>query len=503
MAVTAKVSIPANRCLVGTFIVVALMAAEILCGAAVAVFADQPYVILISVIGLIAGVVTFIEPVQGLYLFVAAMFTEGLLDVGTGTTGTKLLGVLVFGAWVAHSLVTDKCFRIVLPVQSWFAIGFVVWGGMSALWALDAQPVLSEMSTLIQLIGLYILVVDLVNSPEKIQNVLSVIIIVSLVLALLATFRLFSGELVAGRVDTREITGDDPNFLAAYLLPGAALLMARFGREVQLRKKLFLLLALLITVTGILATSSRGAVVALVLALSFGLMLDRRMWQVMLPALLVAGVVPFFLPSISLERIESIGTLSDRGAGRLDIWLVGWRIFCANPLLGVGLGNFGVAFGRYLFDTIGVAPQFPLVSHSPHSIFLGVLSSLGVIGFVLFVAVVGLSVKDGLVAVLRLKQKQDSHLMTLAIGVYLGLLGTLIAGLFIDLDRRKYFWLLLALTEVVRRVSLASVTSESGSATDPSACVRQPTGCVRRITNGPPSGPPVGGQGWWSTPSCR
>jgi len=445
----------ADRRLIGIFVVVAFVAAEILYGIVVAALAVDSYLALVAVIGVIAAVVTFIEPVWGLYLFVAAMFAEGLLDVGSGTTGTKLLGILICGAWVVHALVIDRRFRIILPVQGWFAIGFVVWGWLSALWALDAQLAFSHIPTLIQLVGLYILVVNLVNSPEKVRNILSIIIIASLMLALLTIFRLISREVVAGRADVSDISGDDPNFLAAYLLPSAALLTALFSREAQLSKKLFLLPVLLIAVIGILATSSRGAVVALVVTLTFGLVLDRRMRQVILPALLVAGVVPFFLPSTFLERIESIATLSDRGAGRIDIWLVGWRMFCVHPLLGVGLGNFRVAFERYLFDTIGVAPQLPSVSQAPHSIFLGVLSSLGVIGFALFATVVGLSVKNNLAAMLRLRQKGGSDLMTAATGVCLGLLGILVAGLFIDLDNRKLFWLFLALAEVMRRVSLA------------------------------------------------
>ncbi len=48
--------------------------------------------------------------------------------MGPGATGTKLLGILVFGAWVARALVIDRRFRIILPVQGWFAIVFVVPG---------------------------------------------------------------------------------------------------------------------------------------------------------------------------------------------------------------------------------------------------------------------------------------------------------------------------------------------------------------------------------------
>jgi hypothetical protein len=42
----------------------------------------------------------------------------------------------------------------------------------------------------------------------------------------------------------------------------------------------------------------------------------------------------------------------------------------------------------------------------------------------------------------------------LALGVALSLVGVLIASLFVDLRYRKYFWLLLALSNVVHHLSL-------------------------------------------------
>jgi len=191
-------------------------------------------------------------------------------------------------------------------------------------------------------------------------------------------------------------------------------------------------------------------------------MLDRRMWRVVFPALLVIGAILYLLPETVLGRIESLFTLSNRGTGRLDIWLVAWHMFRVHPLLGVGLGNFGMAFRRYLADTVGLTTHLFLPpTVDPHNIYISTLSSLGVIGFALFIIVVGLSVKNGLVAVLRLKRKGDPHLTTLAIGAYLSLLGVLSAGMFIDLDDQKYFWLLLALAEVMRRLSLAPAREDS------------------------------------------
>jgi putative inorganic carbon (HCO3(-)) transporter len=450
----AIVHLPVDRRLIRVFILASFIVAEIFYGSLAAILAHNPLLAFIAVIGLIAAVVTFIAPVWGLGLFVAAMFVEGMLAVeGVGTVA-KLVGILVFGAWIVRSLSGGR-FRITLPPQGQFAIAFVVWGLMSAIWAMDPLLVFSRMVILVQVMALYVMVIHLVNSPRRLQLVLSIVIIASLALACLIIFRVRSGEMTRGRVETEEVSGYDPNNQAAYLLLGAAALMALFSQAVGLSRKLFFLFALSIIVLAVLATSSRGAMVALAAILAFSLLLDRRLWQLVPPALLIGGIALLSLPSTFLERLVSIVTLSDRGSGRLDIWLVGAHMISRHPLVGVGLGNFGRMFDLYFPETFGISPLVALFlppTRGPHNIFIGVLAELGVIGFALFVAMIGLTLRSALTAVLDFKRQHDPQMTTLAMGVLLGLVGMLTASMFVDLRFRKHFWLLLALAEVVRRV---------------------------------------------------
>jgi len=441
----------ADRCLRSTYIVVAFVAAEMFYGAAVAALADGSYLALVAVIGVIAAVVTFIEPVWGLYLFVAAMFAEGLLVVEAGPTGARLLGILVFGAWIARSLSSGR-FQIILPLQGLFAIAYIVWGVMSAAWAIDSQLVFDRAQVLVQSIALYVLVINLVNSPRRVQNILSIIVVASLALAFLTIFRVLSGEMIRGRVDIAQISDYDPNEQAAGFLLSAAVLMALFSRAVQLSRKLLSPIALSIVVLAVLATSSRGAMLSLIAILAFSLILDRKLWQLVLLAPVIGIAALFLLPPTFLNRLESIVTLSDRGAGRVDIWLVGMQIISAHSLLGVGLGNFGRAFDRYLPQTPGIR-RFLLPGRGPHNIFLGALGELGVLGLALFAVIIGLTIKSALTAVLNFKRQNEPQMTTLAMGVLLGLLGVLVASLFVDLRYRKYFWLLLALSGVMQRLS--------------------------------------------------
>jgi putative inorganic carbon (HCO3(-)) transporter len=432
------------------FLLASLVVAEIIFGSLVAMRSEDASLILGAAVGLIVVVVTFIEPVFGLYLFVATIFTEASFMLGLASA-TKLMGILVLGAWIAHSLLNGG-FEIIVPRQGWFAIMFAVWGLFSAMWATDIQKLFTALLLLVQSIASYILIVNLVNSAKRIQIILAIIVIVSLPLALLTISHVLTGELVEGRVDLGQISVGDMNAQAAYFLPGATLLMILFSHKAQLAQKLFLLLGFSVIVLAILATSSRGAMVALLVVFVLGMTIDHKLWQVVFPVLLAGGGAMLFLPRTFVDRVESIVTLSDRGAGRLDIWPVALQIIRARPLSGVGLDNFGRAFDRYLPETPGIISNIGR-GRGSHNIFLNVQSELGVIGFVLFAVCIGTTIKSGLVAVMNLRRAGDSQMAALALAVWLSLMEILVMGLFIDLQYWKLFWLLMALPEVMRRLS--------------------------------------------------
>ncbi len=436
-----------------------LITGEILLGYLIAVRPQDPYLIPGAAIGLIVIAVTFMEPVFGLYLFVATAFTEALLMFGS-VSAARLLGILVLVAWITRYLAGGR-FEIIMPGQAWFAAMLISWGLMSALWAMDAQRLPSALLLLVQLMALYILVINLVNSVRRIKIVLAIIVIVSLALALLTILRVVSGELVEGRVDLGQISVGDPNAQAAYLLPSATLLMILFSHKAQLAQKLLLLLGLSVITLAILATSSRGAMVSLAVILMLGIIIDHKLWQVTLPAMLVGGVATLFLPHTFIERLEALVTLSDRGAGRVDIWLVALEIIRAHPALGVGLDSFGRAFDKYVSETSGIMSDIGR-GRGSHNIFLNVQSELGVIGSALFVVFIGMTLKSGLVAVANWRRAGASQMAGLALAVWLSLVGMLAVGLFMDLQYWKLFWLLLALPQVMRRLS-AEVVQETAS----------------------------------------
>jgi putative inorganic carbon (HCO3(-)) transporter len=294
------------------------------------------------------------------------------------------------------------------------------------------------------------MMINLVDTPRRARATLALIVAVSIVSALLLNVRAVSGDTVGGRADIVQISSYGPNNQAAYMMLGFAALMVWFTYERRLGRKLAYLLAWIVVLVSIMATASRGAMVSLAVVLFCGLLLDKRLWLAAVPAPAVGLLAIGLFPAL-LDRLQTIITLSDRGAGRLDIWRVGLRIVAAHPFLGVGWGNYGMAYERYLFDTSGLA-MFALRGMGSHNDFLGTLGELGVVGLALFVLMIGFTLYSALRVVLN-EKTQDGPMSHMAMSTLLGLVGVLAAGLFVDLRGRKFFWVMLALSAAVARLS--------------------------------------------------
>jgi O-antigen ligase len=387
-----------------------------------------------------------IEPVLGLYALVAAMFIENLVLVGS-LSALRFLVILTYCAWAARSLAL-KQFEIRVPLQAWQVVAFVIWGGLSVLWSMDVDKSFGALLTMIQSIAIYFLVINLVDSLEKLRVLVAIAVVASVALSLLAIVRALGGEAVAGRVDIVQVFGTGPHALAGYLVPGAAVLMVMYSRQRRAAHRLALLSGLCMVALAILATGTRAAIVALAIVAVLGFVLDRRMWRLAIPALVAGWGAWMYLPSAFLQRLESILTLSDRGAGRLDIWLVALNIIASHPILGVGLDSFGRAFDRYLAKTPGLKIPYAVSGWGSHNVFLNVQAELGLVGLALFLAIVGLAVHQGLGAGLRFKRAGAHKESALALGVWLGLVGMLTVCLFLDWHHAKYLWLLLAIPNV-------------------------------------------------------
>ena len=180
----------------------------------------------------------------------------------------------------------------------------------------------------------------------------------------------------------------NPNFFAAVLAVNLPLLLAGFFTNTGRGKALFGT-SLAGAVLGLLLSASRAALLGSMVAvvLFFGLTLGRSgrkryLWLVSTTAALLIGGFIF------------TASVKETGIGRLEIRQLWWdsalRIASDHPLFGTGVGSFNVYYPAYRDKSteiaLGEGRHEIRVSH-PHNEFLEILSDLGIVGLLLFAAI--------------------------------------------------------------------------------------------------------------------
>ena len=170
------------------------------------------------------------------------------------------------------------------------------------------------------------------------------------------------------------------NELAAFYVVS---LLVALGLAIHMSGKwrLGALLALSFLIWGVVNSYSRSTYVAAMAGAAFvGLLKNRRLFLVLIVFVVIA---PFVLPVAVLERfgmIDSAQTTKDEStAKRMEVWDVAWRRFQENPILGTGFRSFP-KLNKYGMDT--------------HNMYLKVLCELGIMGFLLFIGMLVMALRQ-------------------------------------------------------------------------------------------------------------
>jgi O-antigen ligase len=367
-----------------------------------------------------------------LWAFVFVLPWDPLANLPVLGSIPRIVGLVASAVGILHILGR----RRVRPL-SWFhvfVVLFVLWVGASSFWSIDPEGTRMRFVTSLQLLVLVWLIWEIAWSPERQRALLQAYVLGVCVAAVATMHSYLSGSawLAHGTVETARFVAlnQDPNELGVILALGLPMAWYLGLPQPQRRATWIWRLYIPLGITAILLTASRGAFLTALVALviiPWTLGRVRLRTKVALYALAVGSLLlaTSFVPAASLARIGSTRADIEAGyfGGRIYIWMAGLEVAREHPLAGVGAGAFAAAVAPTLHQEM-----------ASHQTFLDILVEQGIVGLLLFFAMVGAVIKP-------LRQ-----LPPLERRLWIVLLASLAVGsMSLHLGYRKQFWFVLGL----------------------------------------------------------
>jgi len=176
----------------------------------------------------------------------------------------------------------------------------------------------------------------------------------------------------------------NPDQLAGFASIGVIISfgLSLFLSRIKVRIIYFVLFVILCA--GIVATHSRGAIIACAIAI---LTLPGRKWgwRAVAAGLVVLTTLFVCLPSDTIITLAKAGPTQTLSFARFGIWKSTLQMIADYPVVGVGPGNFGLAFHQYNIPLPTHAVWYGISARFAHNEYLHVASCLGIPGLALFI----------------------------------------------------------------------------------------------------------------------
>lgn len=454
-------------------LVVALIAILLGIAAGLAInYVNSPFYILIGLLSLIGFVASIVSVEFGLLLLVFITYTR-FSDIAVHTYNAPsvaksfivMLLIAIFIRWVVSQERPRGLFLPAVLVAAYGLVGFT-----SLLYAPDQNAVVNSLSNFVKDALIALVVVALLKKPHQFRHVIYTLLIIGIFLGAISVHQYMTGNFadnyggfaaaeymnIVEDTDSYRLSGPvgDPNFFAQMMVVLALLGVERLMHEKRLFWKLVAGLAAALSTLTIVFTFSRGATVALVLAL-VAFFWIYKLKPVQLVAVLILGVVlMLFAPPTYFDRVLSLRDILPTNGGQINVHedraiqgrasenLTAWVMLMDRPLLGVGLNNFSYLYQDYS-KSLGLAPSAR--SRAPHNLYLEVASETGVVGLVVFLTMVGLALRSLLIARRRFLMAGMEDYANMVTGFTIGFIGYMFAAMFVHAAYPRYFYLLIGI----------------------------------------------------------
>ena len=405
------------------------------------------------------GPIVFFNFPLAFVIWVGVLFFDELSQL---SYGPNVMSVILGLAWIGVLIGRRTPLGLLRESRRWLCAvaALLLWVALTIIWSRNGTDALDEWSLYVE--GAFALVITMttINSPKQVRYVMIAFVVGAVISVFIG---LATGGLKPAAVGTTETAingrltggGGDPNQQAAGYVATMFLILGMFSVYRAKLPRAWLTIAFLIIAVGFFATESRGGLIALAVASIAALVIAPRQRGRIVVFAAVMGIASLILIGLSPGAIHRIVDVGGGSSGRSDLWKVGYEVFKAHPIAGVGIGNFIVVEPHYALQSgfldrpgyINITPQIV------HNTYLQLLAETGVIGLLAFVAVIVGFLRIAWQACRRFERIGHSEYSDLTRAVVLATVGMLSALFFITNVTDLRLWVLLGLAPVMLGVA--------------------------------------------------
>jgi len=375
------------------------------------------------------------------------------------------------------------------PVQwvknSFILIVYFIFLIINVVAANQLSPAIEELIDIVQNLVIASIVLYIIQDTKSLKNAIWAVIIAGAFMASISVLQRLTGNYsnnfwgfggweFSGYVGRPRMTGPyaTPNPYAQVLVVIFILALDRLWHETKFSNRMWAGFAAIVCVLGLIFTDSRGGFANLVVTVLFFFIFNRPTIPSLIVTLLIGVIVVRYLPANFTDRILTLTELNpfqfnteqiadESFRGRTSENLAAWRMFLDHPILGVGLNNYSTYYQDYSRD-IGLDNRRE--ARDPASLYLQLLAEQGLVGTVVFLAII-YSVFSGLFRAFsgfKLIEKNDE--MYIASALFSALAGYMFMSLYRNNAYTNVFWVLIAICLSAMQVLVNIVTDERENA---------------------------------------
>jgi putative inorganic carbon (HCO3(-)) transporter len=434
------------------------------------VWLDNPLLAVAGAVGVLAGIVMALNVDLGLLSLIFITFTR-FSDILVNEHGLPsiakpfilLLAVGIAVRWIFYSRPPRGWGTAFLLIGAYGMVAF-----LSLTYARDYTRSYDAVSDFLKDGAIAIMIVMILQNDKIFRNVAWTMVATGAFLGTISVYQYITGSYsnnfwgfgqaamsnIAGSTESYRIAGPfyDPNAYAQLMVVFVPLALDRFMSARNNASRIVAVWAVVVASLTVVVTFSRGGFLSLAVALGIYAIwkgLSIRNWMLILTLVLI---IFSFMPAQYTERLVTLGSFLPGNkssqqdisfVGRMSENIIGMRMFFDHPFLGVGIKNYPVYYIDY---SRGLGLDQRRTERSPHSLYLEVAAEQGLLGIMVFGALL-YGALHGLVFAKRVFHQLYAYEMeNMAMSFLIGFIGYLTSAIFLHGAYPRPFWVLIGLS---------------------------------------------------------